>query len=97
MTTCTKQIRRFDFPDRKLVNDSHTHDLEKLLNISRLKDEFEREGRTYPDLAVNWAIVKDWSEQFRYNPTIPENKTRDFYSAVTARRHGVLSWLRKRW
>jgi hypothetical protein len=91
-----KQIRCFDFPNRKLVNDSHTHDLEKLLNISGLKDAFEREARTNPDLAVNWAIVKDWSEQFRYDPSIPENKARDFYSAATARRHGVLSWLRKR-
>ena len=92
-----KQIRRFDFPDRKLVNDSHTHDLERLLSISGLKDELEGEARRNPDLAINWAIVKDWSEQIRYSPSIPENKAHDFYSAVTARRHGVLSWLRKRW
>jgi len=93
----TKQIRRFDFPDRKLVNDSHTHDLERLLSISGLKDELEAEARRNPDLAVSWAIVKDWSEQVRYTPNIPENKAQDFYSAVMARRQGVLSWLRKRW
>ncbi|MCH9011178.1 MAG: HEPN domain-containing protein, partial [Chloroflexi bacterium] len=33
-----KQIRRYDFPDRKLVNDSYTHDLEKLLGVSGLKE-----------------------------------------------------------
>ena len=48
-------------------------------------------------LEVNWTTVKDWSEQARYNSDIPETKARDFYSAVTARGYGVLSWLRKRW
>jgi hypothetical protein len=92
-----KQIRRYDFPDHKLVNDSYTHDLEKLLNISGLKSALERATRTSPDLAVNWAIVKDWSEQARYSIGISEKMARDFHSAVTARRQGVLSWLRRRW
>ena len=92
-----KQIRRYDFPDRKLINDSYTHDLEKLLNISGLKNELERATRTNPNLAVNWAIVKDWSEQSRYSTGISEIMARDFHSAVTARRQGVLSWLRRQW
>jgi hypothetical protein len=92
-----KQIRRYDFPDRKLVNDSYTHDLEKLLNISGLKVEFQREIQTNQSLAVNWAIVKDWSEQSRYSTGISEIMARDFYTAVTARGQGVFSWLRKRW
>ena len=92
-----RQIRRYDFPDRKLVNDSYTHDLEKLLNISGLKTEFQRAIQTNQSLAVNWAIVKDWSEQSRYSTDISEIMARDFYSAVTARGQGVLSWLRKRW
>ena len=92
-----KQIKRYDFPDRKLVNDSYTHDLEKLLNISGLKAEFQRELQTNQSLAVNWAVVKDWSEQSRYSTGISEIMARDFHSAVTARGQGVLSWLRKRW
>src|SRR5215813_8542265 len=92
-----KQIRRYDFPDRKLVNDSYTHDLEKLLNISGMKNVMGSEIQTNPNLAVNWAIVKDWSEQSRYNNNISEIMARNVFSAITEKSSGVLSWLRKRW
>ena len=92
-----KQIRRYDFPDRKLVNDSYTHDLEKLLNISGMKNAMQSETQVNPNLAVNWAIVKDWSEQSRYSNNISEIMARNFFSAITEKSSGVLSWLRKRW
>jgi len=92
-----KQIRRYDFPDRKLVNDSYTHDLEKLLNISGMKNAMQSETQVNPNLAVNWAIVKDWSEQSRYSNNISEIMARNVFSAITEKSSGVLSWLRKRW
>src|SRR2546429_1654600 len=45
-----KQIRRYDFLDRRLVNDSYTHDLEKLLNISGMKNTMQSEIQTNPNL-----------------------------------------------
>ena len=92
-----KQIRRYDFPDRKLVNDSYTHDLERLLGVSGLKEELDSESAGNQALEENWSIVKDWSEQSRYRSDIPENEARDLLSAVTARRNGVLSWLMRWW
>ena len=92
-----KQIRRYDFPDRRLVNDSYTHDLEKLLNVSGMKSAMQSETQTNPNLAVNWTIVKDWSEQSRYSNNISEIMARNFFSAVTEKGSGVLLWLRKRW
>ena len=92
-----KQIRRYDFPDRKLVNDSYTHDLERLLGVSGLKEELDSESAGNQALEGNWSIVKDWSEQSRYRSDIPENEARDLLSAVTARRNGVLSWLMRWW
>lgn len=93
----SKQIRRYDFPDRKLVNDSYTHDLERLLGVSGLKEELDSESAGNQALEGNWSIVKDWSEQSRYRSDIPENEARDLFSAVTARRNGVLSWLMRWW
>jgi hypothetical protein len=90
-----KKIRRYDFPDRKLANDSHTHDLEKLFRISGLEGEFQKERRVNHDLNANWVLVKDWSEQYRYIHNVSESVAREFYSAVTNRRNGVLSWLKK--
>ena len=92
-----KQVKHHDFPDRKFVNDSYTHDLEKLLNLSGLKDELLRTAQSQPSLAVNWAITKDWSEQSRYRQDISAVMAKDLYSAVTARKHGVLSWLKTYW
>jgi hypothetical protein len=92
-----KQIKRFDFPDRKLINDSYTHNLEKLLNVSGSKERLVDEIEKNPDLAVNWAIVNDWSEQSRYSIGISATTAQDLFFAVTDKRNGVLSWLKKYW
>ncbi len=53
--------------------------------------------RANPTFEVNWATVKDWSESKRYELGITNAEAKDLYSACTARRHGVLTWIRKRW
>lgn len=92
-----KQIREHDFPDRKLILDSYTHNVEQLLAISGLKSQFE--ARTAVDKAfeVNWTTVKDWNETSRYDTTIPDVKARDLITAVTDQGHGVLTWLKTLW
>jgi HEPN domain-containing protein len=67
-----KQIREFDFPDRKLVNDSYVHNVEKLLKISGIERLLEEEVGRNGIFAKNWGIVKDWSEASRYNAAITE-------------------------
>src|SRR5437764_14458781 len=56
-----KQTKRYDFPDRKFVNDIYTHDLNKLLSVSGLEQEHRRESQRNPSFELNWTIVKDWS------------------------------------
>jgi hypothetical protein len=92
-----KQIREHDFPDRKLVNDSYVHDLEKLLNISGIKQLHQEEITVNKGFESNWTIVKDWSEESRYEHSIGEPVARDFLSAVTDPMNGVLTWLKKHW
>ena len=92
-----KQTKAFDFPDRKLINDIYTHDLEKLLNASGLKADHQNECRTNPNFQLNWLVVKDWSEQARYMDQVTRQKAKDFRSAVVGRKNGVLQWLQKRW
>ncbi len=92
-----KQIHEHDFPDRKFVNDSYTHDLEKLLNVSGLKVEHEKQATRSPAFELNWTVVKDWSEEARYLGKISEKKVRDFFSAVLDEQDGVLPWLKKWW
>ncbi|MFN2571351.1 MAG: DNA-binding protein [Gemmatimonadales bacterium] len=92
-----KQIREHDFPEKKLVNDSHTHDLERLLAISGLKPQFDIRVAGDNAFAVNWTTVKDWNETTRYDGTIAEVKARDLFTAVTHQDHGVLPWLKTLW
>lgn len=92
-----KRMRRFDIPDRKLVNDLYTHELNKLLTVAELKPEYDKVSKANPDFELNWTIVKDWSEQSRYTSGITKNRVKDFQSAVLSRKNGILPWLQKWW
>src|SRR3979409_2607328 len=61
-----KKTHEFDFPDRKLVNDSHVHDLAKLLTVSGLAQLLEEDVDGNDSFATNWLIVRNWSEASRY-------------------------------
>jgi HEPN domain-containing protein len=92
-----RKVREFDFPDRKVVNDSYVHDLAKLLNVSGLTQlHREEEGRNL-SFAENWGIVKDWSESSRYNAAITDAAAVVLFLAVTDSTNGVLAWLKKQW
>ena len=79
------------------MNESYTHDLEKLLGVAELKDKLDNESKNNPTLRNNWAIVRDWTEQARYDDSMSVSEARSLYSACTARRNGVLAWLKKWW
>jgi hypothetical protein len=90
-----KQIRAFDFPNKKLTNDSYTHDLGKLLVTAGLKQELEEQERQDEDFKLNWAVALNWSEESRYVHSIKENEAHDLYNAITDQNSGVLIWLKK--
>ena len=57
-----KRTREHDFPEKKQVNDSHTHDLGKLLNLAELKDELDGVIGADPAMASALDEIQDWSE-----------------------------------
>jgi HEPN domain-containing protein len=93
----TKQIKEHDFPDKKLVLDSYTHDLEQLLRISGVKPQFDQRIKGDRSFEVSWTTVKDWTESARYDNNVPEIKARDLLNAVTDAKSGVLAWLKTLW
>jgi HEPN domain-containing protein len=90
-----KQTRKFDFPDKKTVFDSYTHDLEKLVKVAKLDSELKTllKDRSF---ANRWALLKDWSEESRYEKH-DKQKALDIYSAITDPNHGVLQWVQQHW
>lgn len=92
-----KLIREYEFPDKKLVNDSYTHDLEKLLTLTGHETDHVAEEQANPTFAWSWGVVKDWSENARYTCPVAEKEARDLFSAVADPQHGVLPWIKKWW
>lgn len=89
-----KGIERHVFP-RRDAQQLYIHDLAKLREFAGLSHEMNLPPNA--PLQLNWTIVKDWTEQCRYEPAIGKSAARDMYSACTARTHGVLPWIAQRW
>jgi HEPN domain-containing protein len=65
----SKQVKRYDFPDKKFANAAYTHGLEDLVGIAGLSLDLKR----------------DRNESFRYDLGITRQQARDLYSACTGR------------
>src|SRR6266436_6567444 len=57
------QLMKSDsFPDKKLADNCYKHELTLLRKLAVLDDEMDND----PGISPQWEIVKDWSEQSRY-------------------------------
>jgi len=91
-----RQFREYDFPDKKTVNDSYTHDLTKLVKIAGLERERERAEDAADDFKLNWATVKDWSEESRYEQR-SEAQATAILEAIRNAQFGVMQWITQHW
>jgi HEPN domain-containing protein len=91
-----KQVRRSQFPDRRTVMDSYTHDLEKLARVARLGPQLRRLESLDREFSRNWATTRGWNEDSRYQIAAAE-EARDLLDAITDQAHGVMSWLQQHW
>jgi hypothetical protein len=78
------------FPDKKLVDQFYKHDLTILRTAARLEDAMNQD----PAVSPHWDIVKDWSEQSRYEIGKREQDARELYDAIDKE---VLPWIKARW
>lgn len=91
-----KQISRHEFPDKKRVDDSYSHDLAKLIRLTKLESELINEISLNNIFYDNWLVVKNWSENSRYQK-IAADEAKRLYTAISDHNHGVLPWLQKFW
>jgi len=97
-----KRTQQHDFPDKKLVNDSHTHDLGKLLNLAGLSEDLEKDIGGNRILEMQWDFVRAWSEQSRYELFEGDDLERKrsaflMIFAVDSEKGGVLRWIKQHW
>ena len=91
-----KLTRRHDFPDKETVTQSYNHDLAKLVKVAGLGGLLDQEMQRNPAFLANWNTVRDWSVEHRYKLN-SRKLANGLYRAITARRHGVMQWLRQSW
>jgi HEPN domain-containing protein len=58
-----KQTQRHEFPDKKRVDDSHTHDLIKLIRVAKLENELDKEIELNSTFAAYWSLVENGQRQ----------------------------------
>ena len=92
-----KHTRRFDFPDKRLSAQSHTHDLVKLIELAGLKSELDSMNSSDRAFELYWSLVKDWTVENRYSVGISPAKAQDLYDAIASKQSGVMIWLRRHW
>jgi hypothetical protein len=91
-----KRTQLHDFPEKKLVNDSHTHNLKELLRLAELKTELDSVLDADPEMRSNLETVQDWSETARYQrKTVLD--TIALLTAIESQEGGLLPWIRQRW
>jgi HEPN domain-containing protein len=91
-----KKTREHDFPEKKLVNDSHTHDLGKLLQLAELKVDLETAMQANPAMQSSLDAIQDWSETSRYEKRSAQEAT-DLLLAIEDQAGGLLPWIKLRW
>ena len=91
-----KRTREHDFPDKKLVNDSHTHNLKNLLQLAELKAEMDKVIDADPSMESVLDRVQEWSETSRYQKkTVQEAEA--LLKAIEDGKGGLLPWIRLHW
>jgi HEPN domain-containing protein len=85
------QLMKSDsFPDRKLAENFYKHELTLLRKLAGLDDEMDNDAAVSPQ----WDIVKDWSEQSRYEIGKSKKEATDLFHAIEKE---VLPWIKARW
>ena len=92
-----KKVQQHDFPDKDTVLQSYSHNLVNLLKVAGLEPVLDAAMKGDINLAANWAIVKDWKEDRRYNASTVSTDTKQLIDAVGDPTSGVLQWLIQRW
>jgi HEPN domain-containing protein len=91
-----KRTREHDFPNKKLVNESHTHSLIELLKLSDLTPSLEEAAQTDSSMKNRWTVVRGWSEGSRYE-RIDLATAEAMVAAIGDEAGGVLPWIKLHW
>jgi HEPN domain-containing protein len=86
----------FEKSNKKFSEQCWTHTIENLVKLAGLEGERQTDTAAQRDLGQNWLIVKDWSENSRYQ-NVSNAKAKKLCEAITNKTNGVMQWIKARW
>ncbi len=92
-----KRTKLYDFPDKTLVLESHTHSLKELFRLAQVKDDWDTDVVSNPALKRNWNLLLAWSETSRYDRGKTRQQAFDLLNAIEDPQGGILPWVHQRW
>jgi hypothetical protein len=90
-----RRTRQDEFPPKE-ASKYYIHDLSKLLDFAGLQAAYDQNSKNDPAFKTNWAIVKDWTEEARYQGR-GQQQAGEILRAINDPHHGVFQWLKKSW
>jgi len=91
-----KTFKKHDFPDKKGVNEAHTHNLKTLASLANLERSRLLLIQTDPVFGKNWDLTIRWSEEGRYK-VFDQRMCKEIMDAIMERGHGVMPWIKQHW
>ncbi|RUO98028.1 hypothetical protein [Hyphomicrobium sp.] len=91
-----KQMSAEVIPDKKFINDMHTHVLPSLIGLAGLSEEKRTKEASDADFAQNWGIAAQWSPEKRYEVVDPTS-AQLLLAAVNDSASGVFPWIQTYW
>jgi HEPN domain-containing protein len=91
-----KQTKEHDFPE-KGSGKYYSHDLEDLLGFAKLGTELDQALQHNPTMITNWRIIRNWSEESRYEAGKTNQEVSDLLNAIEDTKGGLLPWLQHHW
>lgn len=91
-----KLTAQHDFPDKTFATKCFTHKAKDLVPLANLEGVRTAAMAADTVLAGNWLIVKDWSEDSRYQRWTVTQATA-LVDAIRDPKHGVLQWVKGHW
>ncbi len=89
------------FQDKVKIDDCRTHEFEKLINLSGLRQElFDQMAVNLAaggSLRANWLEVNLWQVHDRYSLSTTEREAKELFAAITDQPDGVLAWIMRYW
>jgi hypothetical protein len=83
-------------PDKKLIDDTYSHDLAKLCAVAGLSDQLAVDRQANPKLDTSWSIIKDWRIESRY-AIVDEASVANLHESAVDEVSGLLQWIRHFW